>query len=198
LVTVAIVGCSGIGYQKATPQNDPETIASAPIAMQGETSYFDGTINARVTVSRGFGEDMSQQLQKKIEDDTPSLSEVFDEELADRVKHPFGETIQKMSALVPRGSPIPPVIIRLRLTNATSEPQSVEIVELNSILGNFAVQPSPLSVPANGNAEPEAMSSRLGVTSAQIPVTVVLRVNGRTERQVLNVQTLIPSTVQAK
>ena len=197
LLTVAIVGCSGIGRQSTSRQDDAETIAAAPIAMQGETDYFDGSVSARVTVSRGFGEEMSQKLQKKIEEDTPTLAEVFEEELADRVKHPFGETIQKMSALVPRGSPIPPVIIRLRLTNRGTEARDVEILELNSVLGNFVVQPSPVAVPAGGTAEPEALSSRLGVTSEQIPVTVVLRMNGRTERQTVNVSSLLPSTLQA-
>ena len=193
LLVVAVAGCGGIARRGASAQDEADTIAVAPIAMQGQSSFFGGTVAARVTVSRGFGEEMSQRLQRRIDEEGPKLAEVFEEELADRVKNPIGETLTRMSALIPRGSPIPPVIIRLILTNPGAEPVEVEIVEFNSVLGNFAIRPSNLTLAPGGGDEPEAMSSRLGVTSDNIPVTVVLRVNGVTERQAVNVRTLLPA-----
>ncbi len=80
----------------------------------------------------------------------------------------------------------PPVALHLRFTNHSSSPVEIEVPDFDSALGNFVVQPARITVPANGTAEAAPMISQLGVTSTEIPLTVSLRVNGQTEKQVLN------------
>lgn len=85
-------------------------------------------------------------------------------------------------------SPLPPIAMWLRVTNASGSPVKVEIVNFNSDLGNFAVDPDHFSLAPGAAAEPEPMISRLGVTSLQIPVTVTLQLNGKKETQVLTLR----------
>ena len=84
-----------------------------------------------------------------------------------------------------RASNEAPVRLHLRLTNHGSEPVDVEVTDFNSDLGNFVVQPRKISLPADGSVEAEPMTSRLGLKADEIPVTVAVRVNGRTEKQTL-------------
>ena len=78
-----------------------------------------------------------------------------------------------------------PVRLHLRLTNHGTEPVDVEVTDFNSDLGNFVVQPRKISLPADGSAEAEPMTSRLGLKADEIPVTVAVRGNGHTEKQTL-------------
>src|SRR5690606_3194276 len=82
-------------------------------------------------------------------------------------------------------SPLPPVMLRLRLENTTSEPLEVEFLEVNSALGNFAVYPAKLTIPPGEAAEPTPMTSRLGITATEIPLTVALRLGGKSDKHVL-------------
>jgi hypothetical protein len=85
-------------------------------------------------------------------------------------------------------SPLPPVVLWLRLTSTAGGPLNVEIIDFESDLGNFAVQPEKIALPPAQSVEAEPMISRLGVTSLKIPVTVSLRLNGKTETHVLTLQ----------
>jgi hypothetical protein len=91
-----------------------------------------------------------------------------------------GEPAPKIHA-----SNAPPVKFQLRLTNHGSEPIEVEVTDFNSTLGNFVVQPRRISIPAGGSAEADPMISRLGGGGEEVPLTVALRANGKTEKQVL-------------
>jgi hypothetical protein len=83
--------------------------------------------------------------------------------------------------------------MHLKLENRTGQVVSVDIQEMNSDLGNFAVEPEILSLAAGQVSEPNPMISQLGVTSDNIPVKVTLRMNGRTESQVISVlSTVVP------
>ena len=77
----------------------------------------------------------------------------------------------------------PPVQFRLRLTNHGTEPVVVEVPDFNSAMGNFVVQPRSLTLEPGASVEADPMTSRLGVTAEELPVTVGLRTGGTTERR---------------
>jgi hypothetical protein len=79
----------------------------------------------------------------------------------------------------------PPIQLRLRLTNHTSAAVDIEVLDFNSALGNFAVQPPKITVTPGESVEAEPMISRLGMATEEIPFTVKLHVSGRTEQRVL-------------
>lgn len=87
-----------------------------------------------------------------------------------------------------RASNEPAVQLRLRLANHGSAPVDVEVVDFNSALGNFVVQPSKITLPPGAPVEAEPMISRLGVTAEEIPLTVKLHISDRTEQQVLTLR----------
>ena len=83
------------------------------------------------------------------------------------------------------GSPMPPVTLHLSLTNNAQEgaPLEVEVVDFESDLGNFALKPDHVALAPGQTGGPGSVVSRLGVTSAEIPVKVVLRLAGTKETQ---------------
>ena len=92
-------------------------------------------------------------------------------------------------ALAIRASNEPPVQLRLRLTNHGEAAVEVEVLDFNSEIGNFAVQPPKITLPPHESVEADPMTSRLGVPALEeIPLTVRLRLggtSGQTEMQVL-------------
>lgn len=82
----------------------------------------------------------------------------------------------------------PAVTLRLRLTNHGAAPTDVEVIDFNSVLGDFVVQPEKITVKPGESVEAEPMVSRLGVTGDEVPLTVKLHCNGRTEQQVLTLR----------
>lgn len=87
-----------------------------------------------------------------------------------------------------RASNLPPVQLRLRLTNHGSAPAEVQVLDFNSDIGNFVVQPAKLLVPAGESLEADPMISRLGVPGNEVPLTVRLHLAGRTEQQVITLK----------
>jgi hypothetical protein len=90
-------------------------------------------------------------------------------------------------------SSLPPVQLDLRLTNHTDAIIEVQVAQFDSELGNFAVKPSKIPVPANGSADADSMTSRLGVTASVIPLTVELRAGGKRETQSLSLHVKTPA-----
>ncbi|MCX6956208.1 MAG: hypothetical protein NTV51_29085 [Verrucomicrobia bacterium] len=88
----------------------------------------------------------------------------------------------------------PPVRLHLRLTNRGADPVEVEVLDFNSDLGNFVVQPKKIAIAPGASAEADPMTSRLGVPGDAIPLTVRLRLNGKIERQVLTLQIIAPAS----
>jgi hypothetical protein len=82
--------------------------------------------------------------------------------------------------------------LHLRLTNHGTEPVDVEVLDFNSDLGNFVVQPRKISLPPGASVEADPMTSRIGLTADAIPVTVRVRRNGQVEQQVLMLQPVAP------
>ena len=88
-----------------------------------------------------------------------------------------------------RASNEPPVQLQLRLTNHGETPVVAEVLDFNSDLGNFVVQPPKITLPPHEAVEADPMTSRLGVPAVEeIPVTVRLRINGKSETQVLKLK----------
>ncbi len=91
-----------------------------------------------------------------------------------------------------RTSNAPPIQLRLRLTNHGEQPVDIEVLDFNSELGNFAVQPEKITVPSHESLEADPMISRLGVPAVEeIPITVRIRIGGktgRTESQILKLR----------
>jgi len=86
-------------------------------------------------------------------------------------------------------SSMQPVGLRLRLTNASQETVEVTFTLCKSELGDFAVRPEKISLSPGQTAEPEPMTSRLGLTSAELVLKVGLRMAGKAEQKELRLKT---------
>ena len=89
-----------------------------------------------------------------------------------------------------------PIVLRLRLTNHGAAPAAIAVIDFDSSLGDFAVQPESITVNPGDAVEAEPMVSRLGVTTTEIPVTVKLRTGDRTEQQVITLH-VVPTAAPA-
>jgi len=151
--TAAMLGASGCMH----PVDDELTTAvvtgERPVAMEGSSPFFGGKLTAKVTVSRGIGRGLKRGRGDR-----------------DKTYRDYADNSDK--AIL--GSPLPPVTLHLSLTNNGAEPVTVTLVDFISELGNFAIEPDTLTIPAGQSAEPTAMVSQLGVSSDEIPFKVTL------------------------
>ncbi len=178
-------GCSG--------RRPPDELARAvtmgerPVAMEGTASFFGGALTATATISRGIGHGLAggqggRRGGPGSRSDIPDISGMDNDEAMAYIK-----------AKTAVGSPLPPVTLHLRLKNVGPATFSVEILDFESDLGNFAVTPSLLSLAPDQTAEPDPMISQLGVTSDDIPIKVVLSMGkgGKRETQIIHVKSLV-------
>ncbi len=86
----------------------------------------------------------------------------------------------------------PELTLRVKFENTSAQPIDIEIRDIVSDLGSFAVRPEHLLLAPGQSSEVDPMVSQLGVVAAHIPVTIVLRAAGKTETQVVPVQALEP------
>lgn len=175
-----------------------------PVAMIGASSFFDGKIAATVTISRGFSRDLSGNAampkergkRRRGDDDatTVGIAENYPtstgSESESEQRELYEDMVRLAKARRAAGSPMPPVTIRLKLENRSGEALDVDLLEVNSDLGNFAVRPTKLSLAAAQTGETDPMVSQLGVTSDEIPMKVALRIAGKKELQVIPVKTI--------
>jgi hypothetical protein len=89
------------------------------------------------------------------------------------------------------GSTLPAVSFHVRLVNRAAYPVEVEVVDFNSDLGDFVVEPEKLVLAPGATADTEPMSSRLGVTSDAIPLTVSIRYKGQAPEHTREKQVLV-------
>jgi len=94
------------------------------------------------------------------------------------------------------GSPMPPVTLRVAFENKGAEPLEIEVTEVNSDLGNFAVRPPKLTIPPGGTGTLEPMVSQLGVTSDEIPLKLSVRAGSKKEQQVVVVKNIIAQSLR--
>jgi hypothetical protein len=179
----------GLGSAGCSSRRPPDELARAvtmgerPVAMEGSTTFFDGAVSATATISRGIGRGLqgSQGGRKGgSRTDIPDVSGMDND-----------EAMAYLKAKTAVGSPLPPVTLHLRLKNLGQTTFSVEILDFESDLGNFAVSPAVLSLAPDQTAEPGPMISQLGVTSDDIPIKVILRRAGKRETQIIHVKNLL-------
>jgi hypothetical protein len=186
-----------------------------PVAMRGETLFVDGKLGAVATVTRGFdrgtrgpkggrggrpGEGAFEDGSRRRRDEEGAFSEVYhiggygdsDEEQ----KEAMQDYIRQARARRAAGSPMPPVTLKLAFENRGTEPLEIEVTEVNSDLGNFAVRPPKLTIAPGASGLLEPMVSQLGVTSDEIPLKIAVRTGGKKEQQVILVKNVFKASLR--
>lgn len=192
-----------------------EAVASQPlerpVAMRGEATFLDGKLGALATVSRGFdrgtrgagrtkgGEAMEMGGRRK-KDDAGAFTEVYNiggyGDSEEEQKEAMAEYMRIAKARRAAGSPMPPVTLRVQLENRGAEPLEVEVTEVNSYLGNFAVRPPKLTIAPGAKAVLDPMVSQLGVSSDEIQLKLEVRQGGKKESQVVIVKNIIADSLR--
>lgn len=160
-----------------------------PVAMAGSEPFFGGRLTARVTVSRGIGHGAKGGSKSK---GGAYSQEKANEKIAQEAYETYGD------AEVNNGSPLPPVTLHLILINPGTEPLIVTMLDFESDLGNFAVDPDTLTVLPGETGEPAPMVSLLGVSSNEIPVKVTLRMGAQNETHTVLVRSLLDDSGKPK
>lgn len=160
-------------------------------AMSGEEAFADGQLEVEATLSRGFrprggrhrGNDGEGEAERS------SWRHRYDgsEEEAETERNRAAEARFRM-----HDSPMPPIVLQLHATNKGTEPLEVTWIECNSILGNFGILPEKMMLAAGQSADTERMTSLLGITGEDVPVTVTLRAHGKLEKKTLIVRATPP------
>lgn len=188
-----------------------------PVAMRGEATFLEGKIGAVATVSRGFdrgvrgprgprggrpgmGEGAFEDGSRRRRDEAGAFSEVYyiggagDSE--EEQKEAMQDYIRQAKARRAAGSPMPPVTLKVAFENRGTEPIEIEVTEVNSDLGNFAVRPPKLTIAPGAGGILEPMVSQLGVTSDEIPLKLAVRSGGKKEQQVVIVKNVLGASLR--
>ncbi len=176
-----------------------------PVAMMGSTSFLDGKIGAVATISRGFDRGTDAAADNRRYDDgrygrraNDGFTQVYniygasEEDQKEAIKEYVRQAMARRAA----GSPMPPVTLAVEFENRTAEPIEIEVTEVNSYLGNFAVRPPKLSLAPGAKGVLEPMVSQLGVTSDEIPLKLEVRHAGRKEAQTVTVKNVIAESLR--
>jgi hypothetical protein len=102
------------------------------------------------------------------------------------------EDAESPAARRARESQMPPALLRMQLENTGGATMVVEIKDMNSDLGNFAIRPDTVTLKPGEAVEVEPMQSLLGVDSYAIPVTITLRAAGQTQTRILTLRPVLP------
>jgi hypothetical protein len=179
----------GAGCTSGPPTNgfdDAVAAGERPVSMSGQGVFFGGKVGALITLSRGVGRGSKERKYRP-----PDPNDILNSE---------DDASSAMAYAVARGnlgSPMAPVTIHLKLQNHSQGDLKIEIVELNSDLGNFAVEPDTIILNAGETSEPNPMISQLGVTSNVLPFKVTLRLGQMSESQTILVKD-VPSSAPSK
>ncbi len=183
-----------------------------PVAMRGEGTLLDGKVSALATVSRGFDRGAKggpggkreagvyEDGRRNKRDEAGAFSEVYNiggyGDSEEDQKEAMAEYMRQARARRAAGSPMPPVTLRVLFENKGPEPLELEVTEVNSDLGNFAVRPSKLTIPAGEKGVLEPMISQLGVTSDEIPLKLTVRAGGKKDQQIVIVKNVIAESLR--
>jgi hypothetical protein len=91
---------------------------------------------------------------------------------------------------------MPPVTLKVAFENRGTEPIEIEVLDVNSDLGNFAVRPPKLTIAPGASGSLDPMISQLGVTSDEIPLKLALRTGGKKEQQVLVIKNVLGASLR--
>jgi hypothetical protein len=173
----------------ASDRNDEMTkgviAGERPVAMAGSGVFFGGKVTAKVTVSRGIGRGLGQGKGAGRERGGSGEKAAF-------AAYANSDGKQML------GSPLPPVTLHLILTNAGPDELAVKVLDFESELGNFAVDPDTVTIPPGRDAEPTAMVSQLGVSSDEIPFTVRLMLGKASDARVITVRNILDESGKPK
>ena len=199
-------GCHTASTEQRDLMFDDLTAGERPVAMKGEAAFLDGKLAATATVSRGFdhgtkdaagggkgkgkgkGRDHDMRTDSDPMADYSSSASGDSEEAQQEAMEDYMRMVRAQRAA---GSPMPPVTLRVKFQNNGPEPVVVEVTDLNSDLGNFAVRPDKLTMAAGETGTLDPMISQLGVTSDEIPIKVTVRVAGKKETQTITVKSVL-------
>lgn len=188
--------------------------AERPVAMRGEANFLEGKVAAVATISRGFdrgvrgpgagkgrrGDEEYELGGRRRKDDTGAFTEVYNiggyGDSEEEQKEAIAEYMRIAKARRAAGSPMPPVTLRVAFENKGTEPMEIEVTEVNSYLGNFAVRPPKLTLPPGGQGALDPMVSQLGVTSDEIQLKLEVRQAGKKEQQVVIVKNVIAQSLR--
>jgi hypothetical protein len=194
------LGLAGCGSGPRPPRQAPGDALMAPKEMpalyEGSADFCKGAIKAVVTISKGFGgmhggpggaggsgghggRGHGGMTPGGGAGGPPPGGDYYDEQSPQRL----GE------------SRLPPVMIHLRFENSSDAPVVLSIWDFKSELGDFAVRPERVTVPAKGSAKVESMTSHLGLSQGEVPVTLRLRSSLGEETRVVKV-VLLPEPAQ--
>ncbi|MSU23844.1 MAG: hypothetical protein EXS32_08485 [Opitutus sp.] len=193
LVLLAASGCRSASEQRDLMTEDA-IAGERPVAMRGEGTFLDGKLTAAATVSRGFGLGIKDAGKGKRFGKEISLADSYPTGFGgseDDQKEAVEEYYRIARGQRAAGSPMPPVTLRVQFQNQGPATLELEITEVNSDLGNFAVRPPKLVIAPGESGALEPMISQLGVTSDEIPIKVVVRMGGKAETQVIAVKNLL-------
>jgi hypothetical protein len=184
------------------------TSVERPVAMKGESAFLEGKVAVVATVSRGFdrgtpgtrrrgGMDEEGGRRGRRDDENP-FTEVYNiyGDSEEEQKEAIKEYVRQAMARRAAGSPMPPVTLRVEFENRTDGPMEIEVTEVNSYLGNFAVRPPKLTLQPGAKGVLDPMISQLGVTSDEIPLKLEIRYGGKKESQVVAVKNIIASSLR--
>jgi hypothetical protein len=209
LVALSACGTGGRPRDLMMEEALAGTNVERPVAMMGEGAFLDGQLGVVATVSRGFdrgmpgrggrrGGMMEEEGRRGRRSDENPFTEVYNiyGDSEEEQKEAIKEYIRQAMARRAAGSPMPPVTLRVEFENRTTEPVVIEVTEVNSYLGNFAVRPPRLELEPGGKGVLDPMISQLGVTSEVIPLKLEVRHGGRKEQQVVNVSNVIAASLR--
>lgn len=201
LAVLVLIFSLGAGCKSTPIQRDMMTEALSageqPVAMKGDAAFLDGKLVVTSTVSRGFGlgtkgarpDGKPGRIKQDDVYSDSSLGGFGDSE--DAQKEAMENYVRLIKAQRAAGSPMPPVTLRVTFENRTAAPLEIEVLEVNSELGNFVARPAKLTVAPGQAAALDPMISQLGVSSDEIPVKVGIRAAGTKEAKTFSVRSVI-------
>jgi len=175
----ALPGCNG--GPATSGFDDAVSTGERAVSMRGQAGFFGDGLNATVTLSKGVG--IGSKRRKIKEPDPYSIMNSEDDQ---------EKAVAYIVARGNLGSPMAPITIHLKLQNRTDQVMKVQIDELNSDLGNFAVTPDSIILDGGQTSEPEPMISQLGITSDSLPFKVTLTLGGKSETRTIVVKDVPP------
>jgi hypothetical protein len=175
-VALALAGLSLLAAGCMHDNDDEMTSAvvsgEKSVSMEGNDAFFGGKVGVKVTLSRGIG----HGLHKGGHDKDYTYQ-----------KYTSNESKQML------GSPLPPVTLHLILTNRGTDPVTVSMIDFDSEMGNFAVEPDTLTLAPGQSGEPTPMVSDLGVSSDTIMFKVTLKYGATRESRTFPVGIVAPA-----
>ena len=134
-------------------------------------------MSVKVTLSRGIGRGLRKGGREKGDYTYSSYTENENKTLV--------------------GSPLPPVTLHLILTNTSPEAVKVTMLDFDSDMGNFAIDPEMLALKPGETGEPTPMVSQLGVTADAMDFKVTLKLGTVRESKTFSVKIIAPDPALA-